>query len=141
MISSVTQDKPPYYIRSFTKSTFSLTRVFNFGEVGSFLQTKQREEGISYPSAIPNNGINQFCLNNILNAQKTLSESMDGLTNKANVYYYVPLTIVSDGCLEINNRDQINKDFFINTIGIDESRWDLDYINIEDEYGLPIIIY
>ena len=89
------------------------------------------------------NNIIYFSSGNItscFNAGKTSEafESYEYLNN----YYYYPITGVEEtNALKITSSSQINSDFFINTIGLDSEKWDLGYININDEYGLPKIKY
>ena len=54
---------------------------------------------------------------------------------------WVLFGIEDPGASSINNYAQVNADFFRNTIGLDDEVWDLSYINLQDEYGLPKIFY
>ena len=110
---------------------FKINKVLNFGEVNSFL------------GASNENGYKSFAASSCFNAGKTTNPSFsanpgDGKNN----YQFTPLTGIEDsGAFSVTNYSQINSDFFINTLGLDPERWNLSYINIQDEYGLPTIIY
>ncbi|MBS5889361.1 MAG: hypothetical protein KIB47_05925 [Clostridium sp.] len=57
-------------------------------------------------------------------------------------YNFTPLTkCTADGEKEVTSYSQINSDFFENTFGLNKNIWDLDYINIKEEYDLPTIKY
>jgi hypothetical protein len=77
-----------------------------------------------------------------LNAGPTNLPTSDGMTsNTVNFYYVASLNGVLEGKGLSVTPSQVNADFFINTIGLDATYWDLNYVNILDEYGLPKIIY
>ncbi|WP_300630127.1 InlB B-repeat-containing protein, partial [uncultured Thomasclavelia sp.] len=98
---------------------FIMVRQFlNFGEIDSF--------GVNYSAKCS------------LNCGFT---SHDALSSGTNNYNFTPITGISGGALSITEYSQINSDFFINTIGLDPEKWNLNYINVQDEYGLPTIIY
>ena len=121
-----------------------LEKVLNFGSVNSILGMQYntyKYPYYGYWQTKENAIVSCFAVSNCFNCGNTQNESVSLISNVSNNYCYLPLSVIADGYLEITSRDQINKDFFINTIGLDETRWDLDYINIEDEYGLPQIIY
>ena len=110
---------------------FKIDRILNFGEVNSFFSAS---DGVSYKS---------YAASSCFNAGKTVNPSFsanpgDGKNN----YQFTPLTGIEDsGAFSVTNYSQITSDFFINTLGLDPERWNLSYINIQDEYGLPTIIY
>ena len=98
---------------------FIMVRQFlNFGEIDSF--------GVNYSAQCS------------FNCGLTNDETLESGTNN---YNFTPVTSAVGGAFSITNYSQINSDFFINTIGLDPERWNLSYINIQDEYGLPTIIY
>lgn len=121
---------------------FKLEKVLNFGTISSFIDVDV--------SIITSNGLatatdyikNTFTINSCLNAGITTNASFNFTGNVTNNYQFTPLTGIEDsGAFSVSNYSQINSDFFINTIGLDPERWNLSYINIQDEYGLPTIIY
>lgn len=123
------------YARFTAKKTI-IKKCLNFGAIESFISAVEKE---SYSGA---NFGNTFYLDSCFNAGATTNASFDITSNVTNNYQFVPLTGIEDsGAFSVTNYSQINSDFFINTIGLDPERWNLSYINIQDEYGLPTIIY
>lgn len=126
-------DSYAYSSPIFNNSTayYTLNNVLNFGSINSFFSANRSELRTA------------FATSSCFNAGKTKNSSFstnpgDGKNN----YQFTPLTGIEDsGAFSITNYSQINSDFFINTIGLDPNRWNLSYINIQDEYGLPTIIY
>lgn len=105
-------------------NAFIIDKVINFGKINSFV-----------------NGGLGFYITSCANFGVTAENSIS-LNNYKNNYQFTPLTGIEDsGAFSVTNYSQINSDFFINTIGLDPERWNLSYINIQDEYGLPTIIY
>lgn len=112
---------------------FKLDKILNFGSISSFVDVDANATEIFK---------NSFTLNSCFNAGSTTNASFNFTSNVTNNYQFTPLTGIEDsGAFSVSNYSQINSDFFINTIGLDPERWNLSYINIQDEYGLPTIIY
>lgn len=112
---------------------FKLDKILNFGSISSFVDVGANAAEILK---------NSFTLNSCFNAGSTTNASFNFTSNVTNNYQFTPLTGIEDsGAFSVSNYSQINSDFFINTIGLDPERWNLSYINIQDEYGLPTIIY
>ncbi len=109
----------------FTKNnSYELINILNFGKINSFVS-----------------GNKGFKISSSINFGLTESASIYK-HNYFNNYQFTPLTGIEDsGAFSVTNYSQITSDFFINTIGLDPERWNLSYINIQDEYGLPTIIY
>ena len=85
---------------------------------------------------------NSFSIESCFNAGEVSSASFSMTTEINNNYQFVPIAGIEDqGASSINNYAQVNADFFRNTIGLDDEVWDLSYINLQDEYGLPKIFY
>lgn len=127
------------YIRSYT-NYFKLDKVLNFGTIGSFIDV----DVDVWASVSEETGRikKTFTINSCFNAGATTNASFNFTSNVTNNYQFTPLTGIEDsGAFSVSNYSQINSDFFINTIGLDPERWNLSYINIQDEYGLPTIIY
>lgn len=128
-------------IGSYT-NCFRLDKVLNFGTIGSFIDVDVallHSDGLSKAT---DRIKNTFTINSCFNAGATTNASFNFTSNVTNNYQFTPLTGIEDsGAFSITNYSQINSDFFINTIGLDPDRWNLSYINIQDEYGLPTIIY
>ena len=103
-------------IRTYTNN-FRLDKVLNFGTIGSFIDVVALVYSDEFSKATDRIK-NTFTINSCFNAGATTNASFN-----------------------FSNYSQINSDFFINTIGLNPERWDLSYINIQDEYGLPTIIY
>lgn len=132
-----------YAIETYT-NYFKLDKVLNFGTIGSFIDVDVTYEGNSnYDETLAIEHIKQsFTINSCFNAGATTNASFNFTSNVTNNYQFTPLTGIEDsGAFSVSNYSQINSDFFINTIGLDPERWNLSYINIQDEYGLPTIIY
>ena len=114
---------------------FKIDKVLNFGNINSFA------------TALKIGGINNFdnknfTISSCFNAGYTTDASFNLANSVTNNYQFIPLAGIEDsGAFSVSNYSQINSDFFINTIGLDPERWNLSYINIQDEYGLPTIIY
>ncbi len=129
------------HIVSYT-NYFKLEKVLNFGTIGSFIDvdvTCGYSPGLSLATDYIKN---TFTINSCLNAGITTNASFNFTGNVTNNYQFTPLTGIEDsGAFSVTNYSQINSDFFINTLGLDPERWNLSYINIQDEYGLPTIIY
>lgn len=120
---------------------FKLDKVLNFGTIGSFIDVDV-SVGYSYLSAAKARIKKSFTINSCFNAGATTNASFNFTNNITNNYQFTLLTGIEDsGAFSVSNYSQINSDFFINTIGLDPERWNLSYINIQDEYGLPTIIY
>lgn len=112
---------------------FKLDKILNFGSISSFVDVDANATEILK---------NSFTLNSCFNAGSTTNASFNFTSNVTNNYQFIPLAGIEDsGAFSVSNYSQINSDFFINTIGLDPERWNLSYINIQDEYGLPTIIY
>ena len=119
---------------------FKLDKVLNFGTIGSFIDV----DVDVWASVSEETGRikKTFTINSCFNAGATTNASFNFTSNVTNNYQFTPLTGIEDsGAFSVSNYSQINSDFFINTIGLDPERWNLSYINIQDEYGLPTIIY
>ena len=132
-----------YAIRTYT-NYFKLDKVLNFGTIGSFIDVDVTNEGNNNnDETLAIEHIKQsFTINSCFNAGATTNASFNFTSNVTNNYQFTPLTGIEDSCaFSVTNYSQINSDFFINTIGLDPERWNLSYINIQDEYGLPTIIY
>ena len=119
---------------------FKLDKVLNFGTIGSFIDIDvDSDYGLSDARAYIKQS---FTINSCFNAGATTNASFNFTSNVTNNYQFTPLTGIEDsGAFSVTNYSQITSDFFINTIGLDPERWNLSYINIQDEYGLPTIIY
>lgn len=125
-------------IRDRTQKSFSIEKVLNFGSCVSFVDIETNSSNSDYQSNLKE----AFCLNSCFNAGSTSSASFNITSSVTNNYQFVPLAGIEDsGAFSVTNYSQINSDFFINTLGLDSERWNLSYINIQDEYGLPTIIY
>ena len=151
-----------YYSRNYLiaepfASNFKILKFMNFGSCKAIsnIKTQTNDGWNKLPSNFEVTGYSFYLRNhltyssfsisiqNSFNAGKTTIISSESLTNDyKNLYYYSALvSIEEEKWLDISNLNQINKDFFVNTLGLDETKWNLDYINILDEYGLPSIIY
>lgn len=121
---------------------FKIDKVLNFGTIGSFIDV---DVTIGYSTGLSTATDyikNSFTINSCLNAGATTNASFHFTGNVTNNYQFTPLTGIEDsGAFSVTNYSQINSDFFINTLGLDPEKWNLSYINIQDEYGLPTIIY
>ena len=121
-----------------TIDSFSIDKALNFGSCASFVNIETN----SSDSAVESDLKKAFCLNSCFNAGQTSSASFNIGSSITNNYQFVPLAGIEDsGAFSVTNYSQINSDFFINTIGLDSEKWNLSYINIQEEYGLPTIIY
>lgn len=115
---------------------FKIDKVLNFGNINSFVTTLKA--GSNYYDFDKRN----FTISSCFNAGYTTDASFNLTNSVTNNYQFIPLAGIEDsGAFSVSNYSQINSDFFINTIGLDPERWNLSYINIQDEYGLPTIIY
>ena len=111
-------------------NTINVEKLLNFGQINSFFSSNDRKTD------------NSFNIKSCINAGTTTNASFNITDNVTNNYQFIPLAGIEDsGAFSVSNYSQINSDFFINTIGLDPERWNLSYINIQDEYGLPTIIY
>lgn len=127
-----------YEIKDRTQKSFSIEKVLNFGSCVSFVDIETNSSDSDNQSNLKE----AFCLNSCFNAGATSSASFNITSSATNNYQFVPLAGIEDsGAFSVTNYSQINSDFFINTLGLDSERWNLSYINIQDEYGLPAIIY
>ena len=127
-------------IRTYTNN-FRLDKVLNFGTIGSFIDVVALVYSDEFSKATDRIK-NTFTINSCFNAGATTNASFNFTSNVTNNYQFIPLAGIEDsGAFSVSNYSQINSDFFINTIGLNPERWDLSYINIQDEYGLPTIIY
>lgn len=116
---------------------FKIDKVLNFGNINSFANTLKAGGHSSYYFDNKN-----FTISSCFNAGYTTDASFNLANSVTNNYQFIPLAGIEDsGAFSVSNYSQINSDFFINTIGLDPERWNLSYINIQDEYGLPTIIY
>ena len=121
---------------------FKLDKVLNFGTIGSFIDVDVTLDYSPELSTATDYIKNSFTINSCLNAGITTNASFHFTGNVTNNYQFTPLTGIEDsGAFSVTNYSQINSDFFINTLGLNPDRWNLSYINIQDEYGLPKIIY
>ena len=133
---------------------FKISRFLNFGSLGKMVATtcgqypKKSEWSTLYTDVIgylskdaQYSGNALFSLDHCFNAGPLEIATLNQAGSISFCYNYIPKTGLSDSCLEISSAAQINADFFVNTIGLDPDRWDLSYINVEDEYGLPQIYY
>lgn len=123
---------------------FKIDKILNFGNINSFVgvdvisNVPAEDEEVTATSKIKSS----FTINSCFNAGSTTNASFNFTSDVTNNYQFTPLTGIEDsGAFSVSNFSQINSDFFINTIGLDPERWNLSYINIQDEYGLPTIIY
>lgn len=127
---------------TFNYGSYEIDHFLNFGANPVFVSTPFIDKCKFGPNSYWSKGQNGlFNVDHCLNAGGTASASLATAGSVSDVYAYTPKTGIIDNCLEISAKSQINRDFFVNTIGLDPSRWDLDYVNIEDEYGLPKILY
>ena len=115
------------------------TRVLNFGKIAkltSIVGNGNEISMISYPSKYAN-------FNYLFNAGETVtSAASDNEIIKSSFYNFTPLTkCTNDGGLIVTSYSQVTTDFFKNTFGLDENKWNLDYINIKETDGLPTIKY
>lgn len=137
------------YVRSYVdidsySNYFKIDKVLNFGTIGSFIDidVSLEYDSSTYLSEARARIKQSFNINSCFNAGATTDASFNFTSNVTNNYQFTPLTGIEDsGAFSVTNYSQINSDFFINTIGLDPDRWNLSYINIQDEYGLPTIIY
>ena len=123
---------------------FKIDKVLNFGTIGSFIDIDVSlvYDSSNYLSELRARIKQSFTINSCFNAGSTTNASFNYTSNVTNNYQFTPLTGIEDsGAFSVTNYSQINSDFFINTIGLNPERWNLSYINIQDEYGLPTIIY
>lgn len=117
---------------------FKIDKVLNFGNINSFVTTLRAGASSYYYDFDKRN----FTISSCFNAGNTTDASFNLANSVTNNYQFTPLAGIEDsGAFSVSNYSQINSDFFINTIGLNPERWDLSYINIQDEYGLPTIIY
>ena len=141
-INDVCVNKPDY-IDSYS-NYFKIDKVLNFGTIGSFIDIDVSLSD-DYSTYLPEARARikqSFNINSCFNAGATTDASFNFTSNVTNNYQFTLYTGIEDsGAFSVNNYSQINSDFFINTIGLDPERWNLSYINIQDEYGLPTIIY
>lgn len=115
---------------------FKIDKVLNFGDINSFATTLNIND---YEGVYDNKS---FTISSCFNAGYTTEASFNLANSVTNNYQFIPLAGIEDsGAFSVSNYSQITSDFFINTIGLDPERWNLSYINIQDEYGLPTIIY
>lgn len=115
------------------EASCKIEKVINFGKTKQFIALGSVDDVDFYQL---------FKLTSCFNAGATTNSSLTYVDNLSNNYQFIPLTGIEDsGAFSITNYSQITSDFFINTIGLDPEKWDLSYINIKDEYGLPKIIY
>ena len=129
------------YIITYT-NYFKLDKVLNFGTIGSFIDVDVSTSYSDELATATNRIKKSFTINSCFNAGATTNTSFSITSNVTNNYQFTPLTGIEDpGAFSVTNYSQITSDFFINTIGLDPERWNLSYINIQDEYGLPTIIY
>ena len=121
---------------------FKLDKVLNFGTISSFIDVDVSIRISSGLATTTDRIKTTFTINSCFNAGATTNASFNFTGNVTNNYQFTPLTGIEDsGAFSVTNYSQINSDFFINTLGLDPERWNLSYINIQDEYGLPTIIY
>lgn len=123
---------------------FKIDKVLNFGTIGSFIDIDVSlvYDSSNYLPVVRAHIKQSFTIHSCFNAGATTNASFNYTSNVTNNYQFTPLTGIEDsGAFSVTNYSQINSDFFINTIGLDPERWNLSYINIQDEYGLPTIIY
>lgn len=125
------------YQRIWLSNSFTIDKCLNFGSIESFFS---RKSPIYFNWSFSN--VNSTTkITNCFSSGSTNTPSMGNSTYLNNYYYGPTVIIVETGAFDITNAAQINKDFFVNTIGLDASYWDLGYVNLLDEYGLPKIIY
>lgn len=115
------------------------TRILNFGKIAkltSIVGNGYEISKISYSSKYAN-------FNYLFNAGETItSTASDNEIIKSSFYNFTPLTkCTNDGGLIVTSYSQVTTDFFKNTFGLDENKWNLDYINIKETDGLPTIKY
>ena len=123
-------------------NSFKLHKVLNFGTIDSFIDVDVNLNVSSGLATATDRIKKAFTINSCFNAGATTNASFNFTSNVTNNYQFTPLTGIEDsGTFSISNYSQVNSDFFINTIGLDSEKWNLSYINIQDEYGLPTIIY
>lgn len=123
---------------------FKIDKVLNFGTIGSFIDIDVSlvYDSSNYLPVVRAHIKQSFTIHSCFNAGATTNASFNYTSNVTNNYQFTPLTGIEDsGAFSVTNYSQINSDFFINTIGLNSERWNLSYINIQDEYGLPTIIY
>ena len=125
-----------------TTDYFQIDNVINFGKINSLCKNEGTSNDENYIETINTRLGASFTITSCFNAGVTTNASFNITSNITNNYQFVPLAGIEDpGAFSVSNYGQINSDFFINTIGLDPERWNLSYINIQDEYGLPTIIY
>lgn len=123
---------------------FKIDKVLNFGTIGSFIDIDVSlvYDSSNYLPVVRAHIKQSFTIHSCFNAGATTNASFNYTSNVTNNYQFTTLTGIEDsGAFSVTNYSQINSDFFINTIGLNPERWNLSYINIQDEYGLPTIIY
>ena len=121
---------------------YLIENVINFGNIGSLCKDDAASNNYNKTELVESCLRASFTITSCFNAGATTNASFNITSNVNNNYQFIPLTGIEDsGAFSITNYSQITSDFFINTIGLDPKKWDLSYINIKDEYGLPKIIY
>ena len=106
-----------------------ISKFINFGSCNQFIVSE--ENSYSLKSCFNSGQVGLSFKANTLN-------TVDSINN----YEFSPLSTTHlEQFKSITNYSQITSDFFINTIGLDPEKWNLSYINIQDEYGLPMINY
>ena len=126
-------------VLTFQSGTFLVDCVLNFGEITSFLDSIYSNDKSENNFKSSRTFKVSSCFNGGLTASSSFGTEADSVSN---TYQFIPIASIEDsGAFSISNYSQVNSDFFINTLGLDPKRWNLSYINIQDEYGLPSIIY
>lgn len=117
------------------------TRVLNFGKI-NMLSFLTGSGSWAYKISEIRHSSKYANFNYLFNAGETTYSTAANNNMVSSFYNFTPLTkCAKDGGLEVTSYSQINSDFFENTFGLNAKIWNLDYINIKEEYGLPTIRY
>lgn len=130
-----------YYSEYYDQLPIECARILNFGKIDKLTSLAGSGDYASHISEIhyPSKYAN---FNYLFNAGETTNSTAANNNMVSSFYNFTPLTkCAEDGGLEVTSYSQINSDFFKNTFGLDSEKWNLDYINLQDEYGLPTIKY
>jgi len=122
------------YYDSYLSEAFSVHKFLNFGSIFQLFDHMH----------IANHYGNEFAFsaNYIFNSGKTKHFGTDVGYGLNSYYEVIPYTEKDDPlALNITSVNQVTTDFLKGAFDLDEQNWDLSYIKIDDEYGLPKIKY
>ena len=120
------------FFTSFLNGGFKVTQCMNFGKVYSIFGDVQKSETEDVVYA--------YTANYIFNCGETTKESTISNYGLDSFYEVIPYTIIDETMgLNITSIGQITSGFFEDIFGLNTEYWDLSYIKIDDEYGLPQI--